>query len=86
VAAIYRGKKSSRFIQGRLIMHGADRATPVTVIENASLPDQRVLSTTLDRLPADLGAAALTGPALTFLGLAPRAAETALSHSRQELA
>ena len=86
VAAIYMGKKSARFIQGRLIMHGADRATPVTVIENASLPDQRVLSTTLDRLPADLGAAALTGPALTFLGLAPRAAETALSHSRQELA
>jgi uroporphyrin-III C-methyltransferase len=86
VAAIYMGKKSARFIQGRLIMHGADRATPVTVIENASLPDQRVLSTTLDRLPADLAAAALTGPALTFLGLAPRAAETALSHSRQELA
>ena len=86
VAAIYMGKKSARFIQGRLIMHGADRATPVTVIENASLPDQRVLSNTLDRLPADLAAAALTGPALTFLGLAPRAAETALSHSRQELA
>ena len=86
VAAIYMGKKSARFIQGRLIMHGADRATPVTVIENASLPDQRVLSTTLDRLPADLGAAALTGPALTFLGLAPRATETALSHARQELA
>ena len=86
VAAIYMGKKSARFIQGRLIMHGADRATPVTVIENASLPDQRVLSTTLDRLPADLGAAALTGPALTFLGLAPRAAEAALFHSRQELA
>ena len=51
VAAIYMGKKSARFIQGRLIMHGADRATPVTVIENASLPDQRVLSTTLDRCP-----------------------------------
>ncbi len=86
VAAIYMGKKSARFIQGRLIMHGADRATPVTVIENASLPDQRVLSTTLDRLPADLGAADLTGPALTFLGLAPRAAEAALDQSRQKLA
>lgn len=86
VAAIYMGKKSARFIQGRLIMHGADRATPVTVIENASLPDQRVLATSLDRLPADLAAAALTGPALTFLGLAPRAAESALSQSRQELA
>lgn len=86
VAAIYMGKRSARFIQGRLIMHGADRATPVTVIENVSLPGERVLSTTLDRLSADLSAAALTGPALIFLGLAPRAAQAAVSQSRQELA
>ena len=86
VAAIYMGKKSARFIQGRLIMHGADRATPITVIENASRPTQSVLATTLDRLPADLAEANLTGPALTFLGLAPRAAEAALLQSKQELA
>jgi len=85
VAAIYMGKKSARFIQGRLLMHGADRATPVTVIENASRPDQRVLSTTLDALPSDLAEAGLTGPALTFLGLAPRAAQAALTQ-QQELA
>ena len=86
VAAIYMGKKSARFIQGRLIMHGADRATPVTVIENASRPDQRVLSTTLERLPQDLTDAGLTGPALTFYGLAPRAAQAEISHAEQELA
>jgi uroporphyrin-III C-methyltransferase/precorrin-2 dehydrogenase/sirohydrochlorin ferrochelatase len=74
VAAIYMGKKSARFVQGRLIMHGADRETPVTVIENASRPNQRVLSTTLAYLPADLADANMTGPALTFYGLAPRAA------------
>jgi uroporphyrin-III C-methyltransferase/precorrin-2 dehydrogenase/sirohydrochlorin ferrochelatase len=74
VAAIYMGKKSARFVQGRLIMHGADRDTPVTVIENASRPDQRVLSTTLAHLPADLTYEDMTGPALTFYGLAPRAA------------
>jgi len=74
VAAIYMGKKSARFIQGRLIMHGANRHTPVTVIENASRPDQRVLETTLDALPTALAAAEMSGPALTFLGLAPRAA------------
>lgn len=86
VAAIYMGKKSARFIQGRLIMHGADRATPVTVIENASRADERVLATTLDRLPADLAAAGLSGPALTFLGLAPRAARAALPAINKELA
>ncbi|MFC3615883.1 uroporphyrinogen-III C-methyltransferase [Lutimaribacter marinistellae] len=78
VAAIYMGKKSARFVQGRLLMHGAARSTPVTLVENASRPDQRILATTLDRLSADLAAARLDGPALTFLGLAPRAAVLAL--------
>ncbi|MFW8637210.1 uroporphyrinogen-III C-methyltransferase [Cribrihabitans pelagius] len=86
VAAIYMGKKSARFVQGRLIMHGADRATPVTIVENASRPDQRVLETTLDRLPADLEAAGFDGPALTFLGLAPRKAAAALTDLKTELA
>lgn len=79
VAAIYMGKRAARFIQGRLLMHGAERTTPVTVIENASRPDQRILATTLDRLPADLAGAEMTGPALTFYGLAPRAAATAMA-------
>jgi uroporphyrin-III C-methyltransferase/precorrin-2 dehydrogenase/sirohydrochlorin ferrochelatase len=74
VAAIYMGKKTARFIQGRLLMHGADPATPVTVVENASRPDTRILSTTLAQLEPTLTKANLTGPALTFLGLAPREA------------
>jgi len=65
-------------------MHGADRATPVTLIENASRPDQRVLETTLDRLPDDLAAAKLSGPALTFYGLAPRAAVQAATDIKLE--
>ena len=35
VAAIYMGKRAARFIQGRLLMHGADPGTPVSVVENA---------------------------------------------------
>ena len=77
VAAIYMGKKSARFLQGRLLMHGANPATPVTVIENASRPDQRVLASTLGSLADDLFAADLSGPALTLFGLAPRDAELA---------
>lgn len=86
VAAIYMGKKSARFIQGRLIMHGADRATPVTLIENASRPDQRVVASTLDQLPTDLSAAEMDGPVLTFYGLAPRQAAEALTEFNKELA
>ncbi|EEE36718.1 uroporphyrin-III C-methyltransferase [Rhodobacteraceae bacterium KLH11] len=86
VAAIYMGKKSARFVQGRLIMHGADRKTPVTLVENASRPDQRILSTTLDHLPSDLATAEMHGPALTFYGLAPRDAARALTEFNKELA
>ena len=86
VAAIYMGKKSARFIQGRLIMHGADRATPVTLVENASRADQRVLATTLDQLPTDLTAAQMDGPTLTFYGLAPRQAAKALTEFNKEQA
>lgn len=86
VAAIYMGKKSARFVQGRLLMHGAGRSTPVTVVENASRPNQRVLDTTLEHLPTDLAEARFDGPALTFLGLAPRASITALTDLKMELA
>lgn len=74
VAAIYMGKKSARFIQGRLLMHGADPATPVTIIENVSRTDQQIIATTLGDLEPTLTRANLRGPAITFLGLAPRAA------------
>lgn len=77
VAAIYMGKRTARFIQGRLLMHGADPAMPVTVVENASRPDARVLATTLARMEPAITEAGLTGPALTFIGLAPRAAQAA---------
>lgn len=77
VAAIYMGKKSARFIQGRLLMHGADPATPVTIIENVSRTDQQIIATTLAELEPTLTRANLRGPAITFYGLAPRAARDA---------
>lgn len=77
VAAIYMGKKSARFIQGRLMMHGADAATPVALVENVSRPDQRVLAATLATLPE--AAQSLSGPAVILLGLAPRQAAQAVT-------
>ncbi len=79
VAAIYMGAKGARFLQGRLLMHGAAQDTPVTAVENASRPDARVIASTLSRLPADIDAANPDGPVILMLGLASRATQSALS-------
>jgi siroheme synthase len=79
------GKAAARFLQGRLLMHGADPATPVTVVENAALPDQRILACTLASLAADLAQASPTGPAVILLGLAPRRAVAIARQQREAL-
>ena len=81
VAAIYMGKKSARFVQGRLMMHGADPATPVTVVENVSRPDQRIHAGRLATLPETAALAA--GPAVILFGLAPRNAAQALQNLKE---
>ena len=83
VAAIYMGKRAARFLQGRLLMHGAAADTPVTVVENASRPDQRVIACRLTGLPEAV--ADLTGPAVLLYGLAPRAAEAVLPELQEAL-
>ena len=77
VAAIYMGVRASAFLRGRLMIHGAAEDTPITAIENASRPDQRVIASTLIDLPETLETAAPQGPVMLFLGLTPRAAEIA---------
>jgi uroporphyrin-III C-methyltransferase len=77
VAAIYMGKKSARFIQGRLMMHGAAPDTAVTVVENVSRDDERILPATLATLPDAV--ARVVGPAVILFGLAPREAAAALT-------
>lgn len=81
VAAIYMGKRSARFIQGRLMMHGAAADTPVTLVENVSRADARVIAATLSTLPD--AAAQADGPAVILFGLAPRRALSALSQLKE---
>jgi uroporphyrin-III C-methyltransferase len=63
---IYMGATKADEIAQRLIAAGRAASTPALIAENASLPDERRVLTTL----ADLGAAArgLTGPALLIVG------------------
>jgi uroporphyrin-III C-methyltransferase/precorrin-2 dehydrogenase/sirohydrochlorin ferrochelatase len=83
IAALYISKASARFIQGRLLMHGACPATPVTLVENASRSNQRMLATKLADLADCLRKEAFTGPVLTLYGLRPRAAVSLLQQIPQ---
>lgn len=81
VVAIYMGKRSARFIQGRLMMHGAAADTPVTLVENVSRADERILAATLATLPH--AAARCDGPAVILLGLAPRSTAATLTELKE---
>lgn len=77
VAAIYMGVRAVRFLQARLLMHGAAPDTPITAIENVSRANERVVSTTIARMERDCQDAKVRGPAIIFLGLEPREARVA---------
>ncbi|MFT3973001.1 MAG: siroheme synthase CysG [Amaricoccus sp.] len=84
-AAIYMGARAAAFLRGRLLMHGADADGPVTVVENASLPTQRLIATTLLDLPTALEDTTPGAPVLLLFGLAPRAAALALADMKEAL-
>ena len=72
VAAIYMGKRAATFLRGRLLMHGAAPSTPVTIVENASARDERIVATSLLRLPETLEEKRVAGAVVLMLGLLPR--------------
>ena len=67
-AAVYMGVGAARFIQGRLLLHGADRDLPIAVVENASRPDEIIVAATLADLPEKLAEAGIKGPAILLIG------------------
>ena len=75
IAAVYMGIRAARFMQGQLLMHGAAATTPVSIIEQASRPEQRILTATLGDLAEQLVAQQVSGPAVLLYGLAPHQAQ-----------
>jgi uroporphyrin-III C-methyltransferase len=73
--AIYMGASTAPMIAARLIAAGRSSATPVAVVENASLPNGRRLVTTLARLGSAV--AGLSGPAVLIVGEAAGLADVA---------
>ena len=50
-----------------------DRDTPVTVVENGTLPQQKLAATTIGCLAEGLIDASIKGPAMIFVGAHPQA-------------
>lgn len=65
--AIYMGAGEAAAVTTALLAAGKSAALPVAVVENASLPQQRILYTTLGELPVRIDPA-MTGPAVILLG------------------
>ena len=64
---IYMGVSSASHIQQELL-HGLPASTPVAIIQNASLPQQRHVLCTLERLVATLQREQLASPSVLVVG------------------
>ena len=81
-AVIYMGAGEAEKIATTLIAHGVPAATPVIVVENASLPDARQLKLALGDLPSVAGLG-LSGPAVILVGAVYGEAVAAAARSVQ---
>jgi uroporphyrin-III C-methyltransferase/precorrin-2 dehydrogenase/sirohydrochlorin ferrochelatase len=64
----YMGLTGLPVICRELVAHGMDPSTPVALIEQGTLPRQRVLVSTLAGMPAELAGAEVHGPTLGIVG------------------
>ena len=69
VFAIYMGVNAAGDISARLLDSGIAPETRVTIIENGTLPDERVIGTTIGGLWDTLQSSGVAGPALIYVGL-----------------
>ena len=77
--AIYMGRKSATFLQGRLLMAGADTGLVITCIENISRPDERRFTSTLAEFAQRLDEDNWNGPLIIFVGIGNEQAVKAAS-------
>jgi uroporphyrin-III C-methyltransferase/precorrin-2 dehydrogenase/sirohydrochlorin ferrochelatase len=67
--AIYMGVRSAAHFRDKLVAAGAGTETPVVIVENGSLPDERAVATELAHLDRAIAATGIKGPAIIFVGL-----------------
>jgi len=67
--AVYMGVGNAPLLRRNLLAAGANAATPVVIVENGTLPDERAIATTLSDLTDATAAHAVASPAVLFVGL-----------------
>jgi uroporphyrin-III C-methyltransferase len=66
--AFYMGHKALDRLCARLVEHGLPADLPAALVENGTLPSQRVVRATLSTLAAEVDRFGLRGPALVIVG------------------
>lgn len=84
--AIYMGKAAGAIISRKLIAAGLLGDTPVLLVENASLPEERQFFTRLDLLALSARSALGSGPALLLIGEAARQPEAVNHRANSDIA
>jgi uroporphyrin-III C-methyltransferase/precorrin-2 dehydrogenase/sirohydrochlorin ferrochelatase len=67
--AIYMGVRSAPRFCNELLAAGARPETPVVIVENGTLADERAVAAQLSELPAAIAVKGIKGPAIIFVGL-----------------
>jgi uroporphyrin-III C-methyltransferase len=70
--AVYMGKEAASEVARELIRHGLSPDAASLVVENASLPNERLIRTRLDLLSVATSTAVTDGPAILIIGDAVR--------------
>lgn len=84
--AIYMGRRAAAFLQGRLLMAGADADLVVTCVENISRPEERSFTSTLSKFAQRLDSDYWNGPLIIFVGIGKeQVAQTLSTPSLKEL-
>jgi len=84
--AVYMGKAAAPEVALRLTQAGLPGDTPAAIVENASLPEERIFTTRLDLLGLSSRVALGDGPALLLIGAAVTGGSRAAESQASELA
>lgn len=65
---IYMGIAAVEQVRAELLRHGVPGRLPVAFVERGTMPDQRVVTTTVDDMAADASSARIEAPAMMYVG------------------